>query len=151
MSGSRLRAGDLVAVRSGDPGTTAVVPKRLDGANCIDLIIIRRPNGYLPEFLSLLMNSEIARRQIEFGTEGALQQHFNVEEVNDLVFPKPSTDEQNKILEWLSPRQSRIDQLQAEVQEGIELLKEKRQALITKAVTGQIDVTNHQPEQEVTV
>jgi type I restriction enzyme S subunit len=140
LKGSQLHSGDLVSVRSGDPGTTAVVPDELDGANCIDLIIIRQPDGYIPEFLSFLMNSEASTSQIEAGTEGAAQQHFNVGEVKELVFPKPSVDEQREILDWLSPRLKEMDEMEAKIQEGIERLKEYRTALITEAVTGQIDV-----------
>jgi type I restriction enzyme, S subunit len=40
-SKSQLYAGDIVAVRTGQPGTAAVIPPELDGINCIDLIIIR--------------------------------------------------------------------------------------------------------------
>jgi type I restriction enzyme S subunit len=140
LKGSQLHSGDLVSVRSGDPGTTAVVPDNLDGANCIDLIIIREPNGYNPEFLSFLMNSEASTSQIEAGTEGAAQQHFNVGEVKELVFPKPDLDEQREILDWLSPRLQEMDETKAKIQESIESLKEYRTALITEAVTGQIDV-----------
>jgi type I restriction enzyme S subunit len=39
---SQLFAGDLVMVRVGDPGVTAVVPKELEGANCASMMIIRR-------------------------------------------------------------------------------------------------------------
>jgi len=140
LKGSQLHSGDLVSVRSGDPGTTAVVPDEYDGANCIDLIIIREPDGYIPEFLSFLMNSEASTSQIEAGTEGAAQQHFNVGEVKELVFPKPDLDEQREILDWLSPRLEEIDKTEAKIEEGIERLKEYRTALITEAVTGQIDV-----------
>lgn len=140
LKSTQVYAGDLVSVRSGDPGTTAVVPDELDGVNCIDLIIIREPDGYIPDFLSFLMNSEASTTQIEAGTEGAAQQHFNVEEVKELVFPKPSIEEQREILDWLSPRLKEIDELEEKIQEGIDRLKEYRTALITKAVTGQIDV-----------
>ena len=140
LKGSQIHSGDLVSVRSGDPGTTAVVPDELDGANCIDLIIIREPDGYLPDFLSFLMNSEASTSQIEAGTEGSAQQHFNVGEVKELVFPKPDLDEQREILDWLSPRLRGMNKTKAKVQESIESLKEYRTALITEAVTGQIDV-----------
>jgi len=140
LKGSQLNCGDLVSVRSGDPGTTAVVPEELEGANCIDLIIIREPDDYIPQFLAFLMNSEASTSQIEAGTEGAAQQHFNVGEVKDLAFPKPDLDEQRQILAWLSPRLKQLDQTQEKIQEGIERLKEYRTALITAAVTGQIDV-----------
>lgn len=141
LKGSQIYSGDLVCVRSGvNASTTAVVPDRLDGVNCIDLIIIRNPEGYVPEFLSYLMNSSASTSQIEAGTEGAAVQHFNVEEVKELVFPKPNLDEQREILDWLSPHLKEIDETKAKIQEGIERLKEYRTALITEAVTGQIDV-----------
>lgn len=109
---SQIHSGDLVSVRSGvNAGTTAVVPERFDGVNCIDLVIIRSPNGYMPEFLSLLMNSEASKSQIEARTTGAALSHFNIDEVQELVFPKPDTDieEQKEILDWLSPRLKDID------------------------------------------
>lgn len=140
LKSTQIYAGDLVSVRSGEPGTTAVVPEELDGVNCIDLIIIREPDGYIPEFLSYMMNSEASTSQIEAGTEGSAQQHFNVGEVKDLIFPKPDVEEQQEILDWLSPRLKEIDKLEEKVKEGIERLKEYRTALITDAVTGQIDV-----------
>jgi type I restriction enzyme S subunit len=47
---SKIFEDDLIAVRTGQPGTTAIVPKGLDGANCVDLIIIRRSKEIVPEF-----------------------------------------------------------------------------------------------------
>ena len=141
LKSSQVQAGDLVSVRSGvNASTTAVVPEKLDGVNCIDLIIIRDPDGYIPEFLSFLMNSEASTRQIEARTGGAAVQHFNVEKVKELAFPKPSIEEQREILDWLSPRLNEIDELKRKVEEGIERLREYRTAIITEAVTGQIDV-----------
>ncbi|WP_340099414.1 restriction endonuclease subunit S [Salinibaculum salinum] len=140
LKGSQVHAGDLVSVRRGDPGTTAVIPEELDGANCINLVIIRQPDGYIPEFLSLLMNSEASKSQVEAGTTGATMAHFNVGDVQELVFPKPDLEEQREILDWLSPRLEDINVLEEKIQEGIEHLEEYRTALITAAVTGQIDV-----------
>lgn len=140
LGGSRLRAGDLISVRRGDPGTTAVVPEELDGANCISMVIIRKPDEYIPEFLCHLMNSEVSRSQVEAGTTGATMEHFNAGDVQELSFPKPDIEEQREILDWLSPRIREIDELREKINEGIELLKKYRTALITEAVTGQIDV-----------
>jgi len=142
LEGSRLQAGDLVSVRSGDPGRTAVVPNHLSGVNCIDVIIIRKPNRYLPEYLSLLMNSEIAKRQFQLETDGAAQQHFNVEDAKNLVFPTPKIEEQQKILEKASHYTSIVEKKQNMIRRCISLLQEKRRALITKAVSGQIDLTD---------
>ena len=71
LAKSMVRKGDLVAVRSGQPGTTAVVDDRFDGANCIDLIIIRRPRRGDPTFLSYYLNAASAQAQFHGGADGA--------------------------------------------------------------------------------
>lgn len=83
LSKSKVFTGDLVAVRSGQPGTTAIVDERFDGANCIDLIIIRRAPLFDSYFLAYFLNSEGAIVQFSEGSEGAIQQHFNIETAKD--------------------------------------------------------------------
>lgn len=148
LDGSQIHAGDLVAVRSGDPGTTAVIPERLDGINCIDLLIIRQPTRYRSEFLCYLMNSEMVQRQFHLGTEGAAQQHFNVEDASNLLLPIPPEEEQLKIEKRLDEETQRLDELKERTLDGICLLQEKRHAIITAAVTGQIDVSDWEPPED---
>jgi len=54
--------------------------------------------------------------------------------------PVPPVDEQHRIVEYLNDQAHKIDALIAETGRFIELSKERRSALITAAVTGQIDV-----------
>jgi type I restriction enzyme, S subunit len=54
---SALRAGDVAIVRTGYPGTAAVVPARLDGCNCADLVIITPSCDLNPHFLAAVFNS----------------------------------------------------------------------------------------------
>lgn len=75
---SRLRAGDVVVVRTGYPGTAAVVPQHLDGANCADLVIIRPGPELDPWFVAALFNSTWGRGQVGGVLVGVAQQHFNV-------------------------------------------------------------------------
>lgn len=57
------------------------------------------------------------------------------DEFNDMVFPVPSPLEQRTIAAFLDYETARIDKLIAQHQRLIELLKEKRQAVISRAVT----------------
>ncbi|TVL21124.1 hypothetical protein AYI92_06400 [Shewanella xiamenensis] len=57
------------------------------------------------------------------------------EEFKEMEFPLPSYSEQHKIAAFLDYETVRIDQLIAKQQRLIELLKEKRQAVISHAVT----------------
>lgn len=137
---SRLSAGDIVAVRSGQTGTAAVVPAELDGCNCIDLIIIRKPTEGCERFLCWFFASSAARYQFEGGSDGAIQQHFNIGTAMNLIVTCPPIDAQIEIANYLDQATANIDRLTEAALDVIELLKERRIALISAAVTGKIDV-----------
>jgi type I restriction enzyme, S subunit len=137
---SKLKAGDLVAVRSGQPGTTAVIPPELDGCNCIDLIIIRKPTNGSEQFLCWYLSSDVAVMHFSMGSGGAIQQHFNVGTAMNLVVPVPPSKEQYAIVDFIKVETNKIDVLSAEAQRTIDLLQERRTSLISAAVTGEIDV-----------
>lgn len=140
LAKSMLNTDDLVAVRTGKPGTTAVVGPDLDGANCIDLIIIRKSPRFVSRFLAYVMNSDLAHAQYAVGSEGAIQQHFNIEAAKDLLVPLPPVEEQAAIVQRLDARLARLDAIHARSTEMIERLREHRAVLITAAITGKIDV-----------
>ena len=140
LSKSMVTKGDLVAVRSGQPGTTAVIDDRFDGANCIDLIIIRKPRRGDSTFFSYFLNSLPAQAQFSGGAGGAIQQHFNITTASDLWLIEPPAGEQGLIVAFLDRETAKIDSIVAKVETAIERLQEYRTALITAAVTGKLDV-----------
>ena len=71
----------------------------------------------------------------------AAQPGLSVERIGDLFIPVPSRTEQTQIARFLDHETARIDALIAEQQRLIELLKEKRQAVISHAVTKGLDPT----------
>lgn len=87
---SRLRAGDVAIVRTGYPGTAAVVPQELDGANCADLVILTPGRELDAWFVASLLNSAWGRGHVSGVLVGVAQQHFNVGAARDLktVFPR---------------------------------------------------------------
>lgn len=139
-SKSKLRAGDIVAVRTGQPGTAAIIPPEFDGTNCIDLIIIRKGEEVCERFLCWFLASNAARQQFAEGSGGAIQLHFNVAAAKELALAVPPLDEQRRIAAELEQHVGKLDALVAEAQRAIELLRERRAALISAAVTGKIDV-----------
>jgi len=140
LSKSMVKKGDLVAVRSGQPGTTAVIDDRFDGANCIDLIIARKPRDGNPTFISYFLNSLPAQAQFTGGSGGAIQQHFNIATAADLWLIEPPPSEQDAVAVFLDRETTRIDNMVAKIETAIDRLQEYRTALITAAVTGKIDV-----------
>lgn len=65
---------------------------------------------------------------------------INQDETKNLVFTVPPLSEQSAIAVYLDRETTRIDHLTAKVEAAIARLTEYRQALITAAVTGKIDV-----------
>lgn len=100
---SQLKENDLLIVRSGAPGTACVVPKQYEGCNAID-IIIARPNTKQinPYYLCTYTNMPHGKRQIEEGTGGAAQQHFNVGKYNKLRLMLPPMSLQKAFVDFIA-------------------------------------------------
>ncbi len=100
---SQLKEKDLLIVRSGAPGTACVVSKQYEGCNAID-IIIARPNTEQvdPYYLCTYTNMPHGKRQIEEGTGGAAQQHFNVGKYNKLRLMLPPMSLQKEFFEVIA-------------------------------------------------
>ncbi|GHF31879.1 restriction endonuclease subunit S [Streptomyces griseoluteus] len=107
LSKSRLDAGDLVIVRTGEPGTAAVVPKGIGPLNCADLVIAKPRRDVSAEFLSYAIN-ETAQEFVRAHTVGAVQQHFNVTSAKKLVLHVPPMAEQRAIVEVLGALDDKI-------------------------------------------
>jgi type I restriction enzyme S subunit len=121
LAKSKLRAGDVLVVRTGYPGTSCVVPKKYDGANCIDLVIVRPKDGViLSGFLSRFFNAPAGKDQAIAAKHGLAQQHLNVSAVKRTVVPVPPLEEQEE-----------IDAALATVQQKIALITAKKDVLTT--------------------
>jgi type I restriction enzyme, S subunit len=137
---SELRAGDIVVVRTGKAGAAAVIPESLHGCNCIDLVIVRPTVGLIPKFLEFVLNSDWTQKHIDKFSVGTIQSHFNVGAMKELPIPVPSLADQNRAVEDLVLATHKLDQLSSKLVLQVDLLSEHRQALITVAVTGDLDI-----------
>jgi type I restriction enzyme S subunit len=99
---SALRPGDVAVVRTGYPGTAAVVPNSLPISNCSDLVIVRPGKDLNPHFITAIFNSTFGQTLVSGNTVGAAQQHFNITVAKELRFRVPSRKVQDKIAAILS-------------------------------------------------
>ena len=136
---SQLHHRDLVSIRVGYPGVTAVVTEELEGANCASIIIIRR-GQFNSDWLCAAMNMWVGKQQVNNASYGAAQKQFNVSDAIEFIFPVPPESEQNDIALYVEESLKKFDELSNKAQLQIELLRERRTALISAAVTGKIDV-----------
>ncbi|MFO1206333.1 MAG: restriction endonuclease subunit S [Burkholderiales bacterium] len=138
---SILEVGDVLIVQTGDIGQVASVPGEFAGCNCHALIIVSpRRSLILGEFLSLALNSDYGFQSLLAIQTGALHPHLNCGNVKDVFLPLPPLDEQARIVEHTSRATASIDEISDRARSSIELMRERRSALISAAVTGKIDV-----------
>ena len=115
-----------------------------------DILIRIVPNKklYDPSFLVMLINSEVARRQIEDMARTANGTYkISNEDVRFLKLPIPPLSEQKEISAFVGSSIMQLTKLLGEASRHIGLLKERRAATISAAVTGKIDVRGWQPSE----
>ncbi len=108
LSKSRLNPGDVVIVRTGKPGSCAIIPDWLPEANCSDLVIVRCGERINNRFLAYYINTETSKH-IAAHLVGAVQQHFNVGSARDLLINLPPLVEQKAIAKALGALDDKIE------------------------------------------
>lgn len=137
---SRLSAGDTVVVRTGRTGIAVTVPNEFDGANCVDLLIIRKAKRLLSEYLLTYFRSYGAKADISFNSVGAIQAHYNTATLANLRIPLPTIFEQQAILQCLDAELAPLTTAIIRFEREIALLREYRTRLVADVVTGKLDV-----------
>jgi len=139
-SKSHLRKDDVVVVRTGRTGIAVIVSEEFDGANCIDLLIVRKSPRLTSKYLLAYLGSYGAKSDIAFNSVGAIQAHYNTETLGNLRIPLPSVAEQKEILDHLETQLAPTDAAIARPEREIALLREYRTRLTADVVTGKLDV-----------
>ncbi len=104
-------------------------------------------NEILPEYLLLRLKS--MTQELERLTFGATLKTIGMPDVKTLATPVPPIKEQEQIVEYAKEATVSLENMSASAQKAVALLQERRSALISAAVTGQIDVRGLVPEAEV--
>jgi type I restriction enzyme S subunit len=137
-----LRPGDIITARRGELGRAAVVRDEQDGWICGtgSLRITPATCKVMSEYIHSTLYADHARSWLDLQAVGSTMPNLSEGLIGDLpVAAPPTLDEQRSLLRAVKAEQQRIDALIAKKTRFIELLKEKRQALITYAVTKGLD------------
>lgn len=138
-----LRASDVVVVEGGASyGRSHHLRADLEGWGFQNHVArLRSSTGRVTgEFVTYCLKACLATGYIEANNRTATLPSLSREVLGALRVPIPPHDEQREIVSHLDEQTSKIDALVAKAERFIGLSKERRAALITAAVTGQIDV-----------
>lgn len=141
-----VHAGDVVVVEGGAGyGRAALVSDDLDGWGFQNSIIrVRAREGVaVGKYIAYALQHAQSEGEIELLVSTATLPHFTAEKVERFRLPFPPLDEQRRIAAEIDRETAEIDAMLADITELRDLLTERRAAVITAAVTGQIDVPTH--------
>lgn len=97
------------------------------------------------EFLFCLLASELFKTYVEPDLTGVSVPHISPEQIMGFQIPVPGIEEQRSISSFIRRQLDQLSALFEQASESVELLQERRSALVSAAVTGKIDVRGWQP------
>jgi len=142
--------GDVLVAKVGDPpGLAAVYPQgEVNGIVTQDVIRLRvDPVKASAEYIRWLLNSKYGQTQIDHISVESTRTRVGLGEYKQLRFFIPPLHEQTAIADFLEAETTKLDALKGEAERVIDLLRERRSALIAAAVTGKIDVQCSAPQE----
>lgn len=149
----RLEAGDLLVNEGGSyVGRSAIWKGEIEECYYQKALHRVRPrNPHRDTSKYLIWTMELATKLGVFVASGnqTTIDHLTAEQLRSRRFPFPSPPEQTEIAEFLVQVSSKLELLERDAELSIGLLRERRSALISAAVTGKIDVRELSEECEV--
>jgi type I restriction enzyme S subunit len=138
---SAVKSGDVVFSIGPSYGKVMIVPASLQGANLTQgtarLALVRDASR---NFMCYALQSAPCRAQWDVSVGGATFAGLNLKPLSRTLLAIPPLNEQEEISAYLDRIINVCDHAIASQEKMIELLKERRSAVVTQAVTGQIDV-----------
>jgi type I restriction enzyme, S subunit len=101
---------------------------------------LRPTEHFEPKFLWYQIQASRFQDELTLRAKTSAQPGIYMGDVTAIPVVVPLLEDQRQIVAYLDEQTARIDTLITETERFIELARERRSALITAAVTGQIDV-----------
>ncbi|MCS6175770.1 restriction endonuclease subunit S [Shewanella baltica] len=140
-----VNAGDVLLVKTGSTYGKSAIIRSVDEPMTINPQMAILKNSKMDSrYLAYLMNSSLIRAKIDISNTGSGMPTMTQETINSFPIPHPKNNLDMKIANFLDYETAKIDTLIDKQQQLIKLLKEKRQAVISHAVTKGIPNKEHQ-------
>jgi type I restriction enzyme S subunit len=114
--------------------------------------ILGRPMTVSQHFVGWICGPRLAPEYLLHVLRGPMQRHFatltagatiatiGMPELSELVMPVPTLDEQARIVTELRFAEDQLERVRVALEKRVALLQERRQSLVTAAVTGELEI-----------
>lgn len=139
----KLKHNDLIITVRGTIGHVAKFDRNIIGCDTGFInaqMMIMRPKKMLTQFISLVSESLYWKQQLNVSAYGSTVKQLSNEVIGNFKFCLPPAEELIAIENYLDSLNKMYSKLIGNVLHQIELMQERRTALISAAVTGKIDV-----------
>jgi len=142
IQSGQVAMGDLLVCEGGEVGRAAILNKKPEEPTIIQNSLHRvRSQSEMAKFLMYLLEVSASGGWLAVECNKATIQHFTRDKFGSLRIVLPSLEDQRRILTFVDRETAKIDALIEKKERLIELLKEKRTAIITQAVTKGLDLS----------
>lgn len=136
---SIVHVGDVLIVRSGNPGTACVVEERYDGYNAIDVLIaVPDETKVTAEYLCAFTNSPLGRKLVAENKRGMALTHFNVSGYSALTLELPSISEQKEIVSIMHEMLEHVGKAKDAAEQVISQIDTMKKAILARAFRGEL-------------
>jgi type I restriction enzyme S subunit len=142
MQRYQVRPNDVLISVMGTIGRAAVVPGDAEPGIINPRLVLYRVHDalILPRYLQAFLNCPASQKYFALAAQGTTMEGLNMSSIGELYVAVPPLAEQQALLTYMAEVRSKFGELSDNATRSIDLLRERRSALITAAVTGQIDV-----------
>lgn len=138
---------DILLVKTGSTyGKSAIVESNSEPMTINPQMALLKKSKIPAKYLAYVMSSDLIKATIKVSNTGSGMPTMTQENINSFPIPIPSDSEAKNIVNFLDQRTANIDNLIKLAGKAIEIINERKTALISAAVTGKIDVRDWQPQ-----
>lgn len=144
---SIVHTGDVLVVRSGNPGTACVVTDKFDGYNAIDILIAAPDHDQVTsEFLCCYTNSPFGKNLVSEKKRGMALAHFNVKGYSGLPIRIPQLAEQREIVRILDSLFAKEQQAKEAAEAVLEKSELMKKSILARAFRGELGTNDANDE-----
>ncbi|TXD96522.1 restriction endonuclease subunit S [Psychrobacter frigidicola] len=139
---SKIQLDDLLISITADLGSVCVANNSISGGFVSQHVSLCRPNSSVKSarWLAYFILSDSAKEQFVGSGYGGTKIQLSLEDIRELNIAYPPKKEQEDIASYIEVKLKKFELLMSQAEQAIQLMQERRTALISAAVTGKIDV-----------